>query len=498
VQVLPDEDGKKEGLCPICDSKVPLNATKCPECKADLTLFGIKTGEEEAHEDIDIPDEESIEALLGEIGKKNGAKGDELFDSIMAAVDKTETGPATETGEPLVDEKIEEVVEEVKAAEPEVAQATQEGVESTAEPVTEPAAEPVMFECPLCNTLVSEDASTCPGCGAIFAEAEEEAPAEEVAGEPEVQPVEEPAAKPAPEVAKPTPEVAKPAQQEAAPTPKAAPSAAKTEERALRKELTKCVSDVKPLLAGARQFGINVLEGRKLIDRAIAAGKKRDFANAITLVRESQGAIEANFKQHVEDSLSQIQSKIAAIEKAGGDISELKKMVDNIKTLVDSKRLIEAAKMAKATSDKTEESINLLKSRLKEKKSDEEKDVTEKVANLVDLIKSGEEVKVNVKGAIDLLTQARVSIKKGDFDQAEEYLNQAKENFLKELPKQITDIISNSKPMLYKAKMQGVDIRPSIKLLKEASTALKLNNYLDALEAIKRYRAEMNQYLGES
>lgn len=500
---MPDEDGKKEGLCPICDSKVPLDSTKCPECKADLTLFGIKTGDDESHEDIDIPDEESIEALLGEIGKKDGAKGDELFDSIMAAVDKTETGPPVETGEPMVDEKIEEVVEEVKVAEPEITQKAPETQKAPPVPVSEP----VMFECPLCNTLVSEDATSCPGCGAIFADAEEEPPSEEVAAEPEVQKVEEPAARPEPETAPVSPQETAPVAsrepapvtaQEAAPTPKAAPSAAKAEERALRKELTKCVSDVKPLLAGARQFGINVLEGRKLIDRAIAAGKKRDFGKAITLVKESQVAIETNFRQHVEDSISQIQSKLSAIEKAGGDISELNNMVGNVQTLVESHKLIEAAKMAKATTDKTEDSINLLKSRLKEKKSDEEKDVSEKVANLVDLIKSGEEVKVNVKGAIDLLTKARVAIKKGEFVQAEDYLNQAKENFLKELPKQITDIISNSKPMLYKAKMQGVDIRPSIKLLKEASTALKLNNYLDALEAIKRYRVEMTQYLGES
>ncbi len=43
--------------------------------------------------------------------------------------------------------------------------------------------------------------------------------------------------------------------------------------------------------------------------------------------------------------------------------------------------------------------------------------------------------------------------------------------------------------------MGGVDIRPSIKLLKQASTALKLNNYLDALDAIKKYQSEMDQYM---
>jgi cellobiose-specific phosphotransferase system component IIA len=492
---LPDEEKDNEGLCPICDSKVPMDATKCPECKADLTLFGVKTTEDDGStEEIDIPDEESIEALLG--GIKNGAQGDALFDEIMAAVDKTETGPAEEPGEPVIDEKIEEVKEEVAqvpAAEAPTQEMPPAQEVATAEPPQEapsaPAAEPVMFECPLCNTLVAEDASTCPGCGAIFAESEEEVPAKEppAAAEP-------PQA--APEAASPQPEMA-PA---AAPKPPAAQpdAAAKQREKALRKELTKCVGDVKPLLAGARQYGINVLEGRKLIDRAIAAGKKRDFKNAITLVKQSQTAIEENFNQHIDDLISQIRSKMGAIQKAGGSVDELGTMVDEVRALVNRRNFIDAEKKVKSTSDHTEQTILQLKSPLREKKTDEASDVNEKVANLVDLIKSGEEVKVNVKGTISLLTEARKAIKESNYDKAEEYLIQAKEDFLKELPKQITDIISNSKPMLYKAKMQGVDIRPSIKLLKEASTALKLNNYLDALDAIKRYRVEMNQYLGES
>lgn len=496
MQVLPEDNDDNEGLCPICDSKVALDATKCPECMADLTLFGVKKEGETATEAIDIPDEESIEALLGEIGKKDGAKEGDLFDEIMAAVDKSDTLPPEDTGEPIVDEKIEEIVEEVGGVEaPEVAA---------------PVSEPVMFECPLCNTLVSEDASSCPGCGAIFAESEEAAAKqaqEEVAAEPEIAEItqepqnEEPAPVAEPEEPKKRFKFGKKkkgkVEPEPAPEP-AAQAAPQNEEKALRKELTRCVSEVKPLLAGARQFGINVLEGRKLIDKAIAAGKQRDFANAINLVKESQRAILSNFATHVEDSKSANQSKVVALKKAGGETEDIENMLKRVQALLDNNRYIEAAKFAKTTSVRMEESIMKYKSVLKEKKSDEEKDVTEKVRNLVDLIKSGEEVKVNVKGTKNLLTQARVAIKKNEWNQAEAYLTQAKEDFLKELPKQITDIISNSKPMLYKAKMQGVDIRPSIKLLKEASTALKLNNYIDAMDAIKRYRTEMNQYMGSS
>ncbi|UCE73902.1 MAG: hypothetical protein JSV56_12920 [Methanomassiliicoccales archaeon] len=495
---MPAEEEKKGGLCPICDSRVELDAKKCPECKADLSLFGVKTTEGEEAHDVDITDEESLEKLLGEIGKKNGKKEHEIFEEIMAAVDNSDTIPQKEGA---IGTEVEERV------------GVEEGVEKEVEKATEGA---VMFECPLCNTLVNEDAKSCSGCGAIFASGEEEVKTEVAEEEGiSIPPSETEVIAPG-EVIQPE-EAAAPIEEEVTPEPKkkrfkigkkkkkeepiAAPSVkpevvGTSGEKALRKELTLCVSEVKPLLAGARQYGINVFEGRSLIDQAITAGKQRDFESAISLVKDSKKIIEDKIGQHIIDNIQGTQLKIDAVRKAGGEVTELESKLNEVQGLFNEKRYIEAVKLAKAAAEDTESAVIKLKSVLKKRETEEEKDVTEKVKGLVELIKSGEEVKVNVKGTIALLTQARMAIKKNEYDKAEEYLVKAKEDFLKELPKQITDIIANSKPMLYKAKMQGVDIKPSIKLLKEASTALKLNNYLDALNAIKRYRAEMKQYMG--
>ncbi|UCE38215.1 MAG: hypothetical protein JSW00_02970 [Thermoplasmata archaeon] len=537
---MPEDETKKSALCPICDSPVDSDAKKCPECKADLTVFGVKTGDEDI-QDVDIPEyEESLEKLLGKIGEKDEKKEHELFEEIMAAVDKTGSSPEGEVQETTGSEAVEE------------------GGEA-------PATGTVMFECPLCNTLVSEDAKSCTGCGAIFAgeeegeaasEAQEEAgveqaegvddraaptPEGEVAYAQETTPVEETPSmgsqagvgqeayveeaptKATVEPARPSVieereeeapalkekkrfklgikrkkerimerEEAQPAQA-ALEKPTAAPA---RDDRSLHRELTTCVSEVKPLLATARQFEINVFEGRKLIDQAITAGKKRDFKRAITLVKESKKTIEKVINQHVLDSVQTTQVKINALNKAGGDVRQLEDMVVKVESLVKEGSFVEAVQLARSAAEETEKSVTKLKSAIKKKEQTEKgKDVAEKLKALIELIKSGEQVRVNVKGAKALLTQARVAIKKNELNRAEELLSDAKEDFLRELPKQLADIISNSKPVLYKAKMQGVDIRPSIKLLKEASTALKLNNYLDALDAIKQYQSEMAQYM---
>ncbi|UCG69914.1 MAG: zinc ribbon domain-containing protein [Thermoplasmata archaeon] len=520
------EDQEKGGICPICDAKVDIDTKRCPECKADLTVFGVKTGDEEP-QDVKIPEyEESLERLLGEIGEKNGKKEHELFEEIMAAVDKTSM--------PSEEGAVEPAPKEDLAAPPaEAAEAGEVAPEGA-----------IMFECPLCNTLVEEDAKACPGCGAIFAGGEEEAaataeggdygqaepktefttqyeepapPAEETQVFEETPMVEEASALP-PETMPEAPEQEiveeKPAIEEIPPpkekrrfglglrrAPEEAveaepPPPPEKDEKTLRKELSMCVAEVKPLLATARKVGINVSEGRKLIDQAIGAGKKKDFKTAITLVRDSQKIIENVINQTVLDSIQSSQLQLNAISKAGGDVKELENMLAKVQVQLNERKYTEAVELAKKVALDAEESIKKLKTEITEKEATEiGADVSEKLRSLIELIKSGEEVKVNVKGARTLLTEARVAINKNELDQAENLLTKAREDFLRELPKQLTDIISNSKPVLYKAKMQGVDIRPSIKLLKEASTALKLNNYLDALEAIKRYNTAMTQYM---
>ena len=513
VQGLPEEDTEKTGVCPICDSKVDLDATKCPECKADLSVFGVTV---EGEEDADVSLSEvgdSLEKLLGVIGKKDETKERELFDEIMAAVDTTDMSP----------EELEAAEADAKAAAP-----PEQASEAPAEEPP-PAEGSIMFECPLCNTLVDETASSCPGCSAIFASPEAEAPvdtgaeeglaAEPAAAETEMMPAEpeiaaeEPVAfeeAPALEVEE-EPATAEPVaaeeekekfkirkkKEKPPPPPAKKPiKVEKKDDKALHGELAECVSDVKPLLAGARRMGINVLEGRTRIDKAIAAGKKRDFFSAIAMVKESQKTIEDTISQYVLDSVSTTEMKIEALIKAGADTSDLSKNVNEINLLISDEKFIDAATLAQEVADNAENAVLKLKAALKKKEHTETgKDVNEKLESLVELIKSGDEVNVKVKCTKALLTQARMSVKKNELEKAEELLRDAREDFLKELPKNLTSIISSSKPVLYKAKMSGVDIRPSIKLLKRASTALKLNNYLDALEAIKKYQNEMDQYM---
>ncbi len=118
---------KSSETCPVCESDIPDEKEKCPECGALLDMFEFDLDIEE-----DIP-EESIEKVK------------ELI---------------VEEGE---DEELIEAIKELGSG--------GEGVEDVEEVVT--------FACPICDSEVGEDDSECPNCGAIFEVEEEEKKDEE-------------------------------------------------------------------------------------------------------------------------------------------------------------------------------------------------------------------------------------------------------------------------------------------------------------------------------
>src|SRR2546426_58461 len=130
---------KETKVCPVCDTPIDANARVCPSCQTDLTLFDIGGGLDPT--DTPVKDGRSIDEILASImeGKEDHR---EIFETLKNVARET----------------------------PESAD-----VDAAAKPraVTEAAADlDAQFLCPVCETLVSADATVCPGCGAEFSEGE--------------------------------------------------------------------------------------------------------------------------------------------------------------------------------------------------------------------------------------------------------------------------------------------------------------------------------------
>ncbi|HEX9568024.1 MAG TPA: zinc ribbon domain-containing protein, partial [Thermoplasmata archaeon] len=111
----------------------------CPSCQTDLTLFDIGGGTDP----LEMP-------------VKDGRSIDEILASIMEGK-----------------EDHHEIFETLKNVARETPELAEVGAAAKARPATEAEADlGEQFLCPVCETLVSADATVCPGCGAEFSEGE--------------------------------------------------------------------------------------------------------------------------------------------------------------------------------------------------------------------------------------------------------------------------------------------------------------------------------------
>src|SRR5256712_8292724 len=128
---------KETKVCRVCDTPIDANARVCPSCQTDLTLFDIGGGLDPT--DTPVKDGRNIDEILASImeGKEDHR---EIFETLKNVARET----------PDSDEVV---------------------VESESHAAAEPAKDlGEQFLCPVCETLVSADATVCPGCGAEFSE----------------------------------------------------------------------------------------------------------------------------------------------------------------------------------------------------------------------------------------------------------------------------------------------------------------------------------------
>ena len=126
--------------CHICGSEIPDDSSECPECGLNVDLFDIDEMETE------LEDEEKVEKVFESILTEEKRDETELLEQLK------EIGGGT-------DDKVEGAEERGETE------------EETEEPKDEEETEEeITFECPVCETEVSEDDTECPECGAIFEE----------------------------------------------------------------------------------------------------------------------------------------------------------------------------------------------------------------------------------------------------------------------------------------------------------------------------------------
>ena len=109
---------------------------------------------------------------------------------------------------------------------------------------------------------------------------------------------------------------------------------------------------------------------------------------------------------------------------------------------------------------------------------------------LEDLVQSSERFFLDVREARRLLNESKEAGEGGDWSTMAALARQGREELARALPEAIKKEIQEAKQYLLEAKARGTDVAASVKLLKDAGTAVKRQRYEEALAWLGEFKAE--------
>jgi len=472
---------KETKVCPVCDTPIDANARVCPSCQTDLTLFDIGGG----LDPIDTP-------------VKDGRSIDEILASIMEGKEDHR--------------EIFETLKNVARETPESAD-----VDAAAKPraVTEAAADlGEQFLCPVCETLVSADATVCPGCGAEFSEGEateyecpvckSSVPADadrcpscgvRFAEDPQTATARMGKIREPPPIVASVQAEARPTRSFAAPAAGGKPARSPLQNRIdqlrrtrreaerriptgdrklLYRELPKLVNEVKPLLVSAKRIGLEIEEGKRIINDAIQAGKGRDIERAVTLIAAARRTLDVAFVDFIGGEIDTFFQELRAAKGDAGVQAATPKLQEAVGRL--------EAGDYDAAWDRFQGALGTFHTEAKD--FHEARKIIDAGDRLAREVRS---MGMDLRDPERLLRQARESLDRRDVAGALRLGQQAQERMNRDVPAFVQDQMRKARNELLDLKVRGNDLSRPIGILKEASAFVKREAWGDALRQIREF-----------
>ena len=384
--------------CPVCESSIPSDSGKCPECGVDLSLFDIEDSE------ASIESEDDIEEIMGKL---------------------------------IDDDEDLELLQEIKGLNGDDIEEDEESEEE----LTDETEEILMFACPICDAEVSEYATECPQCGAIFEEDEDEEPVEE-------------------EIS-----VEEPVQEEA------------LDEKS--KELTEGIDRIKSMLSDIQSAKIDNTAFKDQMDDLVDIAKSGDYDEGLKLLNELEEMGERILK--IDEILSDVNSTIKDIPD-DIDVSEQLEKLDMVMDLGEdgdySSALIKAEEIVGELEEKKSSEL---------KKLDEE--VKGKLKEARTSLSEARGTKINIDDIKELMRMAVKDKKEGSLKEAIEGF----EDVAKWSDKVVDlyDLLLENKKKIKELKDEGLEYKKYITDLKESKSKADGGNYTDAENLLKELSEEL-------
>jgi len=321
------------------------------------------------------------------------------------------------------------------------------GVEFVIEEVSE-------SECPACGKLIPSDSEECPACGSKFelvSESEEGPKQDQEERERELERQKE----------------------------QARVEAEQNEE--LKKQFPLLVAEVKPLMAMAKDYDIDASECRRLIDKAVRAGKQKDIATAVQCVKECRSSVRFAIEERLAHDVEHMEKLIGVARSMGGDTSEMTESLNRLRDYSTKGELLAALEESR-NGRKTAEKVT--------GKYIEAHDICE---SLDKLVQNSERFYVDVRQARSLLKEAQEAGERGDWSMMGILSRKGREDIMKTLPDVLKSEMRKAKSTLLDYKADGKDVTVMVKILKDAGMGMKREKYEETLDCLIEFKAEMKR-----
>lgn len=311
------------------------------------------------------------------------------------------------------------------------------------------------FDCPECGRHIVGEAANCPSCGTEFVI--EEVPMIECPSCGEASPLESELC------------------------PSCGKSLAADGEDDLRQEFPRLVAEVKPLLMISKDFEVEVGEGRRLIDKAVQAGKQRDLATAVQMVKEARSSIKAVLDERLVLEEGNLEKLVGIVARSGTDPKEVSESLTALRSLREEGD-VEGALQAAAKGRKAAERSS--------GKYLEASDLVESLSRLIDVC---DQFYLDSREAKRLLHEARDAGDHGDWGMMGILARKGRELLMRSLPEATKGEMRKAKNQLLDAKAEGKDVRTLVKVLKDAGVAMNRERYDLALELLADFKSELKR-----
>jgi hypothetical protein len=236
---------------------------------------------------------------------------------------------------------------------------------------------------------------------------------------------------------------------------------------------------VKPLLVTAKRIGLDIEAGKRLINEAVQAGKKRDIDRAVRLIAEARQSLDVSFLKFIGGRL---EAFVAEVNRAQGGAAssvdaQLEEAFANLRT-----------GNYDAAWDTLQTALQGFMSQAKE--YHEARGMLDGDSKLLVEVRG---LGMDVQEVERLSKESREALDRRDADGASHIAKQAHERLLKDVPVFVDGQMKKARDILLDIKVRGGDVSKPVGMLKEAKAHAEKDEWDESLRFLREFFKEVGR-----